>query len=601
MKTRIIYIAAFALAALSCTREVSTEIIPSSKQVTFTATWADSRDTKTAIQADGTTVWWTTDEQINAFYGTTFSGVFTSTNIAAAATVQFTGSLDVLAGAIEADSGHSKYWAVYPYDSSNTCDGQSVTLTVPSVQPAASGTFADKFFPAIATSTSLELAFYNVCGGARFSVSQTGINDIIIKSADGTPLAGRVKVGFSNDYKPAILSVEDGESMIHLKAPDGGFVPGEYYYAALLPATHAQGIQVGFNKSDGTGATKSIDKSLTVHRAIFGKLDNLDDGLTFTYGGGLTLGPQYGDGTEANPYNVAKACAVASSLNPGESIDDVYTKGVVSSIYRIDPDNEGLATYYIQDPGYDATLEAWKGFFLAGTKFTSTDQLKVGDEVIIKGRLEMYNNVQPEYAKRNKIVWLNGVKEYDAYPVSPSTLNASITVDNNSHISFNDGIVVAISALGFVVSNGEHNMHVFDSDYKKVSIGDNVLIDGIKTTYYGIPEMISSTATVISSGNALPRTQLIDISQTAGTYVARESDYLAITGIVSTEGSYIDFIMPGTDIRCSISNRPASFDLTPLMGKLATMYGYYCNFDPVRNAHQIIISSFEEAEPLQAP
>lgn len=190
-------------------------------------------------------------------------------------------------------------------------------------------------------------------------------------------------------------------------------------------------------------------------------------------GGGLKLGPPQGDGSADNPYNVAAACTVVGALAPGEYVDDVYTKGIVSSISKFYP-SEGHVTYFIQDEGFDATVEAWKGFYLAGTKFTDANKLKVGDEVIIKGRLELYNNIQPEYAKRNKIVWLNGVKEYDAYPSSPSTLNQALTLDENSHITMDGVTVVAKSAMGFVVSNGEHNLHVFDSDYKKVNIGDMV-------------------------------------------------------------------------------------------------------------------------------
>ena len=577
---------------VACTREEGKDAAAEGQVLTFTAVHADSKDTKTALQADGTSIWWTPNELINVFYGAKYEGKFASGNSEPQATATFSGMLTVVTGSIESGEADS-YWAVYPYDSANTCDGEGVTLTVPSTQTGVSGTFADNFFPAVAKSTSLDLAFYNVCGGACISVSQAGITEIIIKSADGTPVAGKVNVGFGSDGKPVVKSVLQGQDHLRLMAPDGGFVPGDLYYAAMLPGTHSQGILIGYNKADLSGATKVIGNSVTVHRAVFGRLHGLDNGLNFTIGGGLNIGQPQGSGTADDPYNVAAACTIANALAPGEGIDDVYTKGIVSSISKVYL-SEGVVTYFIQDEGYAASLEAWKGYYLAGTKFTDANQLKVGDEVIIKGRLELYNNIQPEYAKRNKIVWLNGVKEYDAYPSSPSTLNEALTLDENSHITLDGVTVVAKSAMGFVVSNGQHNLHVFDSDYKKVNIGDVVALDGIMIMYSGVPEMVSATASVASSGNSLPRTALVDITESMDAYTATESDYVSVTGTMTREDDYFNVVVDGASHICSITNTPSGLDLYGFVGKKVTLKGYYCNPDASRNAHMIIYSSVEE-------
>ena len=594
MKARYFFIALtmFAVSMVSCSREEGSVSSVEGPVLTFTAVNADSKDTKTALQDNGTSIWWMPNEQINVFRGAGFEGMFTSGNTDPQAITTFSGSLNPVAGSVGAGEADA-YWAVYPYDAANTCDGESVCLTVPSVQAGVAGTFADNFFPAVAKSATLDLAFYNVCGGACISVSQTGITEIIIKSADGTPVTGKVKVGFGDDGKPVVKSVIQGQDQLSLLAPAGGFVPGELYYAALLPGTHAQGIMIGYSRADFSGGTKVLGNSVTVHRSVFGRLFNLDDGLQFTMGGGLKLGPPQGSGTADDPYNVAAACTIAGTLAPDESIDDVYTKGIVSSILKYYPD-EGLVAYFIQDEGYGATLEAWKGFYLAGTKFTDENQLKVGDEVIIKGQLLLYNNIQPEYAKRNKIVWLNGVKEYDAYPSSPSTLNDALTLPENSHITIDDVTVVAKSAMGFVVSNGEHNLHVFDSDYKKVSIGDKVALDGVMILYCGLPEMVSATASVSSSGNDLPRTDLVDITGVVDTYTAAESDYVSVSGLmVYMQDSYYVIVDGGSRI-CSITNKPNDLDLDAFVGKLVILKGYYCNFDTYSNAHMIIYSSIEE-------
>lgn len=267
------------LAVTSCTKETEVKVPEADKQIEFNAVWADSDATRTVLQSDGTSVWWTPGEEINAFYGNKFSGKFTSTNTSNQALASFQGTLTVMTGTAEAGNEASSYWAVYPYDALNTCDGQSVTLTVPAVQYGVQGSFADKMFPAVATSKSLDLAFYNVCGGVRFTVYNSDIQSVIFKANGGEALAGKVKVGFGSDGYPAIKSVLDGRSEVTVTAPSGGFVPGKYYFAALLPGTLSGGLTVTFETSSHRAIY--ITQSITVNRSRFGKLDEKDKDLSF--------------------------------------------------------------------------------------------------------------------------------------------------------------------------------------------------------------------------------------------------------------------------------------------------------------------------------
>jgi hypothetical protein len=52
-------------------------------------------------------------------------------------------------------------------------------------------------------------------------------------------------------------------------------------------------------------------------------------------------------------------------------------------------------TYYISDDGQSANdLEIYHGMYLKGDKFTSNDQLAVGDTVVILGQLSLYTGTQ---------------------------------------------------------------------------------------------------------------------------------------------------------------------------------------------------------------
>ena len=265
------------VAALSCTRELDVNQ-PEGQEYEFEAVWADDSDTRTAIQSDGTSVWWTTSEEINVFYGAEASGKFTSTNTESAKYARFTGTLPVLTGTVEEGNGAETLWGVYPYNAANTCDGESVTLTVPANQSATEGTFADKFFPAVGRSNDFAIAFYNVCGGVRFSVVNTGIESVTFQAVGGECLVGKVKVAFDTDGKPVIQEVKDGLSEVTVTAPEGGFVPGEYYFAAFLPGTLTNGLKVTFHK-DSMAPEITFSTPITINRSRFGTLANKDEGL----------------------------------------------------------------------------------------------------------------------------------------------------------------------------------------------------------------------------------------------------------------------------------------------------------------------------------
>ena len=280
MNKHVILLSAAMALLFSCAKEPVVNEIQPGETITFTAGWADSEATRTALQSDGTSVWWTLGEEIMVYYGNKFSGKFTSTNTESQTLTSFSGSLSVLTGTVEEGNGSKSFIAVYPYDAAVACDGDNVTMVVPSVQTAVSDTFADKLFPAVAKSSNLDLAFYNVCGGVRFSVSQAGINWVTFKANDGKALAGKVKVGFGSDGYPVVKSVLDGKSEVKVTAPSGGYVPGKYYFAALLPGTMSKGLSMTFETSSHL-ATYSTQNSITVTRSRFGKMDEKDKDLTF--------------------------------------------------------------------------------------------------------------------------------------------------------------------------------------------------------------------------------------------------------------------------------------------------------------------------------
>ena len=280
MKTTKIFSAALAVAALmtSCTKEPESNNEISSNALEFTASWAEEDASRTILQEDGTSIWWNANEEINVFIGEDASAKFVSTNTKPQAIATFVGN--ALIGYSESSGDFPGYWAVYPYNAENTSDGNSVSLKVKSLQTAAAGTFADKCFPAVARSANFSLAFWNVCGGARFSVPREGVKRVVFRSNDGSPMAGKVRVGFGEDGKPHILDITEPVDSVVLKAGDG-LTPGTNYFLAMLPQTHAQGLTFTLYTATQR-AVKTISKAITIHRSAFGMLDNIDEGLNYT-------------------------------------------------------------------------------------------------------------------------------------------------------------------------------------------------------------------------------------------------------------------------------------------------------------------------------
>ena len=167
------------------------------RPLTIRATLGDT-GTKTVLQSDGH-VYWLDGDAINMFYGSKFSGRFVTELAAPDKTAEFNGQLSVVTGSTNEGMEASDFWAVYPYDAANTCDGTGVTLTIPAAQPGVAGTFAPNLNPTVATSPGLDLAFYNVGSWLLFSVAQEGITSATLRGNGGENLAGKVRVTMDAD------------------------------------------------------------------------------------------------------------------------------------------------------------------------------------------------------------------------------------------------------------------------------------------------------------------------------------------------------------------------------------------------------------------
>ena len=122
-----------------------------------------------------------------------------------------------------------------------------------------------------------------------------------------------------------------------------------------------------------------------------------------------------GAGTLLDPFDCIAAINYATALGADvESTEDVYIKGKVVSITEEYTTNYGNASFDISNDGENKnTFKVWRALYLGNKKFTSDKtQIKVGDEVIICGKVINYYGNTPETVQGKAYLYsLNGVTE----------------------------------------------------------------------------------------------------------------------------------------------------------------------------------------------
>ena len=250
-----------------------------------------------------------------------------------------------------------------------------------------------------------------------------------------------------------------------------------------------------------------------------------------------------GEGTSESPYNVESALQLITS---GEAPDEeVYVNGIISQDPEIDT-SYGNATYYISDDGTTTAkqLEVYRGYSLGGKKFTSKDAIKMGDKVIVRGKLVYYNNRTPEFTQGSQIYSLNGTTEGNDTPAqtigtidAPKTVSEVVAIidkmeDNGLSTEFYyvKGTIKTIKTdaskisqyknIDYVITDGQKEMTVFrgknldNTDFTaagQIDVGDEVVVLGQLQKYVKdgnvTPELAQGNYLVkLTKGQGTPQT-----------------------------------------------------------------------------------------------
>lgn len=257
-------------------------------------------------------------------------------------------------------------------------------------------------------------------GSNGLKAQDTGLENTISIASDGnvdvvsseTYLRYNANAGDANlrfrYYKAASYANQKAIQLYKL-INDGGVTPPPV--VATLSSIAVSGQKTVFNVGDtfsfdgkvtatySDGSTKDITASATVSTPDLSTAGTKEVTVTYTEGD-VTKEAKYNvtvnaaaahAGTLEDPYTVADAMAATEALGEGKtSSDSYYTKGIISEISEVSPDY-GNATYFISDDGTTGSqFKVFRGRFVGNVNFSAADQIQVGDEVVVYGKLTYY-------------------------------------------------------------------------------------------------------------------------------------------------------------------------------------------------------------------
>ena len=237
-------------------------------ELSFTASFDSDDDTKT-ILVDGKDVHWLPGDCISVSGA---SDAFVSDASAQCAVTTFTGS------ALPAET----YFAVYPYESVVSWNGEVASVNVPANQTAVKGTFSDdlNISASRASSSDMNMSFHNVLGYMKFTIGEDSgsIRSVEVSAIGGESLAGAAEISYdSRTGQPSLVSTTESQTVT--LSSESALEPGDYYIA-MIPGTYTEGLTLTFVATDYRVATKEIKTELTLGKGVIQNIGTVKN-LTF--------------------------------------------------------------------------------------------------------------------------------------------------------------------------------------------------------------------------------------------------------------------------------------------------------------------------------
>ena len=249
MKKNLFMIAAVALAAVACNKEVAQEQLPAGEVVTFEAS-TDGADTKVVL--DGKVSKWENGDKITIHNGTK-GYEFSTTDEGAKAEFTYTGD----------DFSGEKFIAVYPAGTYTAdVEAKTVTAVIPDVQPSRDNSFSVGAVPSVAYSETQSLMFRNAAALLKFTVKGTNVKGFFFSGNNNEVVAGNALVTLNEDNTVKTVVGQDAtKKQIELWAntEDYYFNEETAYYVAVIPQNFSKGFSIKLKINDNVVDFKTLE------------------------------------------------------------------------------------------------------------------------------------------------------------------------------------------------------------------------------------------------------------------------------------------------------------------------------------------------------
>lgn len=234
--------------------------------------------------------------------------------------------------------------------------------------------------------------------------------------------------------------------------------------------------------------------------------------VTIIEAGGGTVTPDQpvegtpaGTGVESDPYNVAGALAYIQTLSAGDKPEAlVYTKGVISEVVKLG--TSGSIQFKMQDKNVNNSLLVFYCNNLGKVPFSALTDLKVGDEVIVCGKVVNYGGNTPEYNAGAYLVSLNGKTEGEG---GGSTPGGEEKPGEVTEFSIDLAYTLGANAYdnGMATINGVEDCKTLKIGTAKAAGSFTLTMPAGKHTFYAVAWKGTASADVtFSNGDAVVKT-----------------------------------------------------------------------------------------------
>lgn len=278
-------------------------------------------------------------------------------------------------------------------------------------------------------------------------------------------------------------------------------------------------------------------------------------------------------GTENDPYNVLDVLKLIETLGNGAKSSVINAKGVIKSITEVSTAYKN-ATYTIGDETTSETVTIYRGKYINGADFTSTDQIKIGDEVVIKGRVTNYNGSK-QFSTGSSIVSLKRI-EPCATPV--------ITIAEGGVVSI--ACETAGATIHYTVDSPDDPTEA-DAVFSTVTLTEGQTIKAIAVAKDHKPSAVASKKYTVGGATSYFVKVTTAPTDWSGTYlIVYEAGNVAFNGSLTTldnERNTVSVTISNNKIEATDALMKSVFVIDGKAGSLKSASGYYVGYTGKKN------------------